>query len=369
MKIVTTVARILTGLLFIFSGFIKANDPLGFSYKLEEYFSEVFKMNFLVPAALPLAIIICIFEMFVGITLLLGARIRFTLWSLLLMIVFFTFLTFYSAYFDVVKECGCFGDFLHLTPWTSFGKDVFLLILVIILFIGRQYIQPVTGPRVENVCVLVGLAASTLFPLYTYNYLPIKDFRAYKIGTNLYEATHPQLKYFYKLKNKKTGEVKEFEAWPENWDQEWDYLDSRTEPIGAPGVVPIVGFSMENQKGEDYTDEFLQKEGYKFILVEYDLDKANRKVQGKINDFAALCKSDNIEFIALTSSDSVKQKQFIAENNISYPFYYKGDDVPLKTMIRSNPGLIMLNGPTVVAMWHYHSFPSYNDVKATYFKK
>src|SRR5476651_1978210 len=113
MKIITNIARILVGALFIFSGFIKANDTLGFSYKLVEYF-EIFHTNFMVPVAEPLATFICIFEILLGFTLLMGARRKLTLWLLMLMIVFFTFLTFYSAYFDVVKECGCFGDFLHL---------------------------------------------------------------------------------------------------------------------------------------------------------------------------------------------------------------------------------------------------------------
>ena len=369
MKIVTNIARVLVGLLFIYSGLIKANDTVGFAYKLVEYF-EVFGTHFMVPAATPLSIFICIFEVALGFALLIGARLRLTLWLSMLMIIFFTFLTFYSAYFDKVNSCGCFGDAIKLTPWQSFTKDVILLVLLIIIIIGRQYVNPLfDNPKIENGLLIIAIAASTAFPLYTYNYLPVKDYRPYKIGTNLYEAMHPKLKYYYKLKNKKSAEVKEFESWPENWDQEWDYVDSRTENI-AEGIEPIIGYTMQNQYGEDYTDEFLMKEGYKFILVEYDLKKANKRVQGQINDFAALCAANKIEFVGLTSSDTTLQKQFIIDNNIGYTFYTNPDDVPLKTMIRSNPGLILLNGPTVVEMWHYNSFPSFNDLKAggKYFK-
>ncbi|HEY0029501.1 MAG TPA: hypothetical protein VGC65_01990, partial [Bacteroidia bacterium] len=230
------------------------------------------------------------------------------------------------------------------------------------------YITPIVGQRFENALMIIALLAATAFPLYTYNYLPVKDYRAYKIGTNLYEAMHPQLKYYYMLKNKKSGEQKEFDAWPPNWDTEWDYVTSRTEAI-IEGIDPIIGFSMQNQYGEDYADEFLQKEGYKFILVEYDLKKANKSVQGKINDFAAMCASNNIEFVGLTTSDSILRTEFIKEHNITYPFYVCPDDVPLKTMIRSNPGLVMLKGAVVIDMWHYNSFPVFDELKEKYFKK
>lgn len=129
-NIITQFSRIFVGVLFIISGLIKLNDPVGFSYKLAEYFGEpVFNLPFLVPFSLTLALFLVIVEVLLGIMLLIGYKSKFTIWSLLLMIVFFTFLTFYSAYFDVVKDCGCFGDALHLTPWQSFTKDVVLLFL------------------------------------------------------------------------------------------------------------------------------------------------------------------------------------------------------------------------------------------------
>ena len=134
-NILTTISRILVGVLFIISGFIKANDPLGFSYKLNEYFT-VFHIDWMSHVSLELAMFICVIEVALGFALLLGAKMRLVAWSLLLMIIFFSFLTFYSAYFDVVKDCGCFGDALHLTPWQSFTKDAVLLVLILIIFIN-----------------------------------------------------------------------------------------------------------------------------------------------------------------------------------------------------------------------------------------
>ena len=145
MKILVPISRIFVGILFIISGFIKLNDPLGFSYKLQEYFSaEVLNITFLEPYALAISIIVVVFEVVLGVFLLIGYKPKFTVWSLLIMIVFFTFLTFYSAYFDKVKDCGCFGDALKLTPWESFSKDVVLLVFVIILFVGKSLHKPET---------------------------------------------------------------------------------------------------------------------------------------------------------------------------------------------------------------------------------
>ena len=370
MKIITNIARVLVGVLFIFSGFIKANDTLGFSYKLVEYF-EIFGTHFLIPAAEFLATFICIFEILLGFTLLMGARRKLTLWLLLLMIIFFTFLTFYSAYFNKVQECGCFGDFLHLTPWTSFTKDLVLLVLIIILFIGKEYINPIFGPKLENALLIIILAATTFFPIYTYNYLPVLDFRAYAIGKNIPEQTKgipDEVKFYYTLKDKKTGEVKEFDHWPDNWDSLYDYVSPRTE-ILKKGVDPkIKDFSISDINGSDYTQDIIENPNYNFLLICYDLDKTNKDVFGKINDFAALCKQDSVTFVVLTASTKETIEKFKQEAKTNADFY-NSDGTVLKTMIRANPGLMMLKGGTVINMWHYHSFPSYNDLKEKYFKK
>src|SRR6187402_812278 len=141
--------RIAVGLLFIFSGLIKINDPLGFSYKLEEYF-EVFHITFLNDLAVTIAVILCALEIILGFALLIGVRAKQVAWGLLLLIIFFSFLTFYSAYFKVVQTCGCFGDAIPLTPWQSFSKDLILLILIVFLFINRDKIKPLFSPKMGD---------------------------------------------------------------------------------------------------------------------------------------------------------------------------------------------------------------------------
>ena len=183
MKFIVNISRILVGALFIFSGFIKLNDPLGFSYKLQEYFSyDVLDIPSLIPFALGISIFVVVFEVVLGVFLLLGYKPKFTVWSLLGMIVFFTFLTFYAAYFDKVKDCGCFGDFLKLTPWESFTKDIILLVLILILFVGQKHIKPILSKFGLSVGALLSFIVCLWFGYHVLMHLPTFDFRAYKIG-------------------------------------------------------------------------------------------------------------------------------------------------------------------------------------------
>lgn len=372
MKFLTQLCRILVGVLFIFSGLIKANDPLGFSYKLDEYFS-VFGTEFLVPLSLSLAIFICAYEIIFGVMLLLGSRTTLTVWALFLMIIFFTFLTFYSAYYDKVKECGCFGDFLHMTPWESFSKDVALLVMILVLLVGKNHIRPLLGGVIENFLVVLSAIASLAFPLYTYNFLPVKDFRPYAIGKNIQEGMvlppdavkdSIQMVFIYE----KDG--KQVELTPDQIktiDTTYKYVDRKDKVIREGTKPAIHDFSLVGLDGNDYTEQILNYSGHYFFLVCYDLDKSNKDAFGKVMDFAKLCKADNVPIVLLTAS-SDRIESFKKETGVDLDFYLT-DQTTLKTMIRSNPGLMLLKKGTVIDMWHHHSFPSYTDVKDTYFGK
>ncbi len=370
MRILTQLARLIVGALFIYSGWVKANDSIGFAYKLVEYF-EVFGAEFLVPYAVPITMLICILEMVLGLTLLIGARANLTRWLLLLLAIFFTFLTFYSAYFNKIISYGSFGEALKLTSWQSFGIDAVLLILIIILFIGREHIQPIFGPKLENALTLTTLIASIIFPIYTYNFLPVKDYQPYAIGKNIPEqmkGTPDELKYRYKVKDKKSGEVKMLDKLTADYDTNYDLIESVTEVV-RKGIKPgIRDFSIFNLKGEDYTRKIIENTEYNFLLICYDLDKANKDAFGKVNDFAILCKQNHTAFVALTSSTKQQIKRFKEEVQTNIDFY-TAEEMVLKTMIRSNPGLMLLKAGTVVDKWHYHSMPAYTDVKQKYFNK
>ena len=374
MKYIIHIVRIVVGCLFIFSGFIKANDPLGFAYKMEEYFT-VFGTELLIPTALYLSVFVCIFEMILGFMLLLGTKTKLVIWLSFLMIVFFTFLTFYSAYYNKVTDCGCFGDFLLLKPWTSFYKDLILLVLILILFTGKKHITTLLTSNPEKIALIVFTAFSVLFPVYTYNFLPVYDFRPYKVGTNLVDAMKVppggegkfETNVYYI--NLKTNENKAFDMNNLPWKDSltWKYDTTITKTLVEPIMPPVHDFTINTLEGSEYTEDFMTYVGPQFFLVCYDLSKTNKNVIGKLNDFAALCKKDNVPFICLTSSADLVEN-FKKETKAEFDFYIT-DATQLKTMIRSNPGLILLNGPIVTSMWHYHSLPAYTDVKQKYFKK
>lgn len=372
-NVLTSICRILVGVLFIISGFVKANDPLGFSYKLDEYFT-VFHIDWMSAISLWLAMFISVFEMAVGFALLIGARIKQTAWILLLMILFFSFLTFYSAYFDVVKDCGCFGDALHLTPWQSFTKDAVLLVLILIIFFNRNSINPLFGEKASNLIAYTGFLVALFFSIYCYRHLPVIDFRPYKIGSNILEGMKlpPNAKQeiteiaFTYEKNGKRIELKPDEL--DKIDDTYKFIDRKDKVMQEGDHPKIHDFNMYDDEGTDHAQEFLSSPGYKFMLVAYDLDKTNEKVQHKINDFVALAQKAKVPFVGLTASSAQRTDVYRHEHNSMFD-YYHCDNTTLKTIIRSNPGLVLLNGPTVVMMWHYNDFPSFDEVKANYFGK
>lgn len=373
MKFVTVICRILVGLLFILSGFIKANDPLGFSYKLDEYF-VVFHIPWLSAVSLSMAIFICAAEIALGFATLVGAKMRFVSWSMLLMILFFSFLTFYSAWFDVVKDCGCFGDALHLKPWQSFFKDMVLLVLILPIFIKRNEIQPLFSEKTATGLAWLGLVASTVFSVYCYWHLPVMDFRPYAIGKNIPDGMKvpegaPVDKYKTILWYEKDGVVKEFTQENYPWqDSTWKYKDAKSILV-EEGVKPAIhDFALVNSGGSDYTEDILNNPDYNFMLISYDITKANKDVQSKINAFAQASEQEKIKFIGVTATAPAETDKFRHEVQAAYDFYYC-DATTLKTIIRSNPGLVLLKNGTVIDKWHYNDFPDFNDVKVKYLKK
>lgn len=371
MRVLISIVRLIVGILFVFSGWVKANDPLGFAYKLTEYF-EVFGVNFLIPLALPLTIFISVFEMLAGFSILIAARLKSTLWILLLWNVFSAGLTFYSAYFNKINSGGTFEYIIQLGRWECFAKDAILFVLIIILFIDRENISNVFGPRLENVLLVIALLVSILFPFYTYNYLPVVDYRPYAVGKNILEQTAgvpDVLTYRYRVKNKKTEEEKIVDKLTDDYELYYDFVEPVREVI-RKGVEPqIENFTLYNLNGKNCTKKIITNPDNNFLLICYDLGSTNKGAFGKLNDFATLCRQNHIKFIALTSSHKAVIEQFKRDVNTEIDFYTTDNVGVLKNMIRANPGLMLLKGGTIYGKWHYHALPSYSDVKQLYFKK
>ncbi|ADR23684.1 hypothetical protein MATR_24600 [Marivirga tractuosa] len=359
MKILIDIVRYIVGGLFIFSGLVKVVDPVGTAIKLEEYFA-VFAgdiasfFSVLEPYALVIGIVLNVLEVTLGIALIIRWRVRYTLNLLSIMIVFFTFLTFYTAYFNKVTDCGCFGDAITLTPWQSFTKDVILVVLIGFLYLNIQKIKESTfGPK--NIIVVCTAAISFLLCIYSVRHLPPIDFRAYKVGTNIPEAMqakeNPKFQYTFEKDGK---EIKTYEYKSE----EEGYTLTGHEITNPDASTPkITDFATWNESG-DKTNEVLS--GKKLWIVAYDISKASTEGLIDINNLL-LRLSPDIKPIILTSSSAEEVLRIRAERGMKTDFYY-ADATVLKTIIRSNPGLVLVQDGTVKEKWHFNDVPDPYDV-------
>ena len=363
MKLLVGFCRIFVGLLFIFSGLVKLNDPVGFSFKLDEYFSAaVLGLEFLQPFALPLAIFLVILEVILGVMLLLGFQKKFTVWSILLMILFFTFLTFYSAYFNKVTDCGCFGDAIPLTPWQSFIKDVVLLFMIVILFMNVQLIKPLFSKFASMVSTMLITIGCFGLAFYVLMHLPVIDFRAYKIGTNINEAMQPDP---YR---------------PDVYGFDWYYLVNGVEeivtttgqpPAGRPDYTkvetrliekgyepPIHDFAISSDSLGNITQEILNEQKVALVIM-YNLRNSENKGMLKVVDFTKRARARGYKVIALSSSSPEATNEAKQAYGLDFDFYTT-DGTALKTMIRSNPGVVLLENGVITGKSHWNDFDDLN---------
>lgn len=382
--IVLWICRLFVGLLFIFSGLIKANDPVGFGYKLQEYF-HVFGMNFLNDYSTWIAIVICALEIILGALLILGIAGRKVAWGLLLLIIFFTFLTFYSSFFEVVTSCGCFGDAIPLTPWQSFIKDLVLLAFILVIFVKRDRITPlVKSSFTNNLLTFLVIVLSFGIGVYTMSYLPFVDFLPYKEGNNIPElmkipegAPVDEYVHTYNLTNKSTGESKKMTD-QEYMDQKvWE--DESWEIVGEPETVlvkkgyevPIPDLIISDAEGNEITEQIVQNPYYNFIVVSMDVTKLSPYdylVFDKINQtIRDISNEENIRAVLLTSSASHDVQYLNSELDLILETFY-ADAVPLKSMVRSNPGVLLLQNGRVIKKWSKNAFPSKEELINKYLK-
>lgn len=370
MKAFWHIARILTGLVFIFSGFVKGIDPWGSAYKFTDYFNA-WGMEALNPLALPLGILQSAAEFAIGLALVTNVFVSFFAAMALLLMLFFTGLTLVIAINNPVADCGCFGDAIKLTNWQTFFKNVILLILAIIVFRFRKRYKPI---RQSTIAIILNILTVFVFAYlidYSFKHLPIIDFRPYKAGINITEAMQfpddapgdvYQSTFIYR--DKKTGEEKRFteDNYPWRDSLNWEFVSMNQKLIKKGYAPPIRDFIIETNDGDDITDMVLDYPGYTFVLIVYDTEKANTKNISAVNKLAAYALDNEINFIGLTSGAEQQTGHFKAENHIMFDFFYC-DEITLKTIIRSNPGLMLIKNGTIIDKWHYNDFPGIDEFK------
>lgn len=321
------ITRIMVGVLFLYSGFVKANDYVGFAYKLEEYFT-VFGQSFsalkgffdlFVPIAEPMAWFIAVFEVALAVAILLGWRMPLTAWLTILMMVFFTVLTGYSHVTGAVTDCGCFGDALKLEPWESFVKDIILTIMLLPLFWVRHSVRAVPNARLAGIIVGLTFLVTGLYSYYCHEHLPRIDYRAYKVGVDLNICTT--------------------EPGPEGYPKCKDWF-----PYFPEGDIALF-------------------EGKTLMIVNYHAASSDPDAVKKSVALAQALAGSGIKVAGLTSTGPSVMKEWMPANGINYPMGF-ADETVLKTVVRSHPGYVLMQDGVILDKWHHNDTPDKAELEA-----
>ncbi|RYY71938.1 MAG: DoxX family protein [Chitinophagaceae bacterium] len=363
MKLTVNIARILTGVLFIFSGLVKAIDPRGLAYKMQEFFEAWSHAGFLPGLmenlnhyALVFSIIMITLEVVVGLALLLGFRSKATTWILLLLILFFTFLTSYVLFSGKIRACGCFGDCIPITPIQTFTKDIILLLLSILLLLKRKYISPVLQPMTAGMVILLATIGTLFLQWNVLRHLPIKDCLAYKIGNNILElrkmpANAVPDKYSMSFVYEKEGVKKEFTA--ENLpDSSWTFLDRKQTLVEAgKNNVPLINdFTLVTASGIDTTQAVLSQPNIYYLLFIQDLDGYSKKPESD-KKLLADAKAARIPLLLVASQSKKVQERFGPDAVV-----LTTDATALKTAARAAAVLYKMEGPVILQKWGWADF-------------
>lgn len=353
------IVRVIVGLLFIFSGLIKANDPLGLSYKMQEFF-ELWGMTQFNDYTLSLSIFMNAFEIIAGVAVLLGWRMRIFSWLLLLLIVFFTFLTGYAYLSGKFKNCGCFGDCIPIKPLASFLKDLVLLAMILLLFVYRKRIRPLFTEKVNMILMPLVAIASFGIQLYVLKHLPFFDCLPYKKKNNISEqmkipANAIPDSTVITFRYKKNGKVVEFTA--DNFPADFDstYTDMRRVDKlirkGKNNEPPIKGFSLASKDSTDAT-ELVLNENYAALLFIEKFKVKDEKLFKELATLQTALKNKNIGLYLLTSNRE-EANNFVKRAGWNGIPVYTLDYTALRTAARANPTFYLLNKGTIIGKWSY----------------
>jgi uncharacterized membrane protein YphA (DoxX/SURF4 family) len=357
MKTFRTISRIMIGLVFIFSGFVKAVDPLGSAYKFHDYF-HAFNLGFLNDLSLPLAILLCTAEFISGFTILTGFRQKAGIWMAISLMALFTPLTLILAITNPVSDCGCFGDAIHLTNWQTFWKNIVLIFLTIFLFLNRKQIKNIFSSFTEWTITAAAIALFILFSVYNLRNLPVIDFLPYKTGVKIAEKmVVPEGKrgdeYNTTFIYEKEGVRKEFDLnnYPAN-DTTWKFIDQKSVLIRKGYKPPIHDLIITSSDGEDLTQKILTNPGFSLLMISKKLSEADKNRTFDGFEVGKYCSDKGIDFYVLTASGTDEVKSY--DNGLQF---CSADETTLKTMIRSNPGYMLIRNGIITGKWSWANLP------------
>ena len=372
MRLVKNLCRIIVGIVFIYSGFVKGIDPLGSDYKFTDYFNA-FGMGWMNATTLFFSFALSLAEFLIGTALLFNLWVSRMAWGSLLFMAFFTPLTLVLALTNPVSDCGCFGDAMILTNWQTFWKNIILLLLAIMIFVYRKEYKS-SLPLVGQFSFLALAGAGMLcLSVYCYRHLPVLDFRPYAVGKNITEgmrlpegAEPDQYEVTLKYKNKQTGEVQSFteENYPWQDTLNWEYESSSERLVKKGYITPIHDLVIEHPTLGNITEEILEDDNHTILAVAYNLTQSDVQYQPAINRLAEYAQEKGIRFYGLTSSSERDIETYKKRYHVPYEFC-TADEIQLKTMIRSNPGVIILREGTILDKWAGKDVPDVKELQDT----
>jgi hypothetical protein len=358
MRIIRFISRIIIGLVFMFSGVVKAVDPLGTAYKFSDYF-QAFHLEFLQPVSLILAIILFTAEFISGFSVLSGYRQKTGIWGVMILMAIFTPLTLVLAISNPVSDCGCFGDAIHLTNWQTFGKNIILIIPALILFAGRKKVKQICSPGKEWTVISIVTILFVIFSTLNLRYLQLFDFLPYKTGVSIPESMKiPEGQPIDEFKTtfiyEKEGVKKEFtlENYPAN-DTSWKFIDQKSVLIKKGYVPAINDFRITGPEGQDLTNEILAGPGYTLLMITKKVKEADPRHLAEGFEVGVHCMTRGIRFYIVTATDSEELNKY--NNGLTF---FSGDETTLKTIVRSNPGYLLLKEGRIAGKWSWATLPA-----------
>ena len=372
MRLVKNLCRIIVGIVFIYSGFVKGIDPLGSDYKFTDYFNA-FGMGWMNATTLFFSFALSLAEFLIGTALLFNLWVSRMAWGSLLFMAFFTPLTLVLALTNPVSDCGCFGDAMILTNWQTFWKNIILFLLAIMIFVYRKEYKSSLSLMGQFSFLTLAGAGMLCLSIYCYRHLPVLDFRPYAVGKNITEgmrlpegAKPDQYEVTLKYKNKQTGEIRSFteENYPWQDTLNWEYESSSERLVKKGYITPIHDLVIEHPPLGNITEEILEDDNHTILAVAYNLNQSDTQYQPAINRLAEYARKKGIRFYGLTSSTERDIEAYKKRNHVPYEFC-TADEIQLKTMIRSNPGVIILREGTILDKWAGKDVPDVKELQDT----
>lgn len=368
-NVLTLLSRLIIGVTFTFSGFVKSVDPLGTAYKIQDYFIALNLSEFL-SLALFLSVILCVVELLLGIFILLGLYRKLTSILVLLFMIIMTPLTLWIAIDNPVKDCGCFGDALIISNWQTFYKNIVLSVCAVLLLANYKNIKSIFSKRTELIVALFTIIFGFSFALYNIIYSPVFDFRPYKIGSHLPEKINVDPARVGEFENifvyTKNGEQKEFKEDDYPWnDSTWTFVEMETRMTKEGEKPEIEDFHVELVQyddstktfiNNDITEDILKDPAYSFWMISYSLEDAETKYLYQLKDIADFAANNNYKFYCITSSSVETINEWGETYDANFNFC-EADERMLKTIVRSNPGLVLVKNGTVINKWCDNKLP------------